>query len=65
MIKYLQYNSEFNGQIYDLFMEVIKEDGFIREKSEEEFNNFLFKILFKIKVTKAAIISDIIDGNPT
>lgn len=63
MIKYLQYNSEFNGQIYDLFMEVIKEDGFIREKSEEEFNNFLFKSsAFKPEGTFVAVEGDKLVG---
>ena len=43
MIKYVQYNNEYNHEIYELFTEVIREDGFIKELSEEEFVGHLFK----------------------
>ena len=43
MIKYVQYNNEYNHEIYELFTEVIREDGFIKELTEEEFVGHLFK----------------------
>lgn len=54
-IKYAQYNESDNQKVYDLFMEVIKEDGFFKEFSFEGFVGHLFKNkFFKVEGTFTA-----------
>lgn len=62
-IKYLQYNESDNQKVYDLFTEVIKEDGFFKEFSYEGFVGHLFNNkFFKAEGTFTAYDDDQLVG---
>lgn len=63
MITYLNYDEKFNSQIYDLFIELTKEEYFFKPLSREEFDSKLFRNpSFKKEGTFLAVEGDELVG---